>query len=97
MAKEKKNDVKKTGESPYYTRLLVSRQRRVTLGIIMIVYFALFASLLFQNISADVPWMIMAVPIIIAGSLFIFFPATEEWEYKPWQNKQQKQERLFFN
>lgn len=97
MAKSQKSNTANSNESVFYTRLLVSRQRKVTLGIIMAVYFVLFASLLYKNIIADVPWMVMAVPIIVAGSLFVFFPATEEWEYKPWQNKQQKQERLFLN
>lgn len=97
MAKENSANKAKLSQSAFYTRLLVSKRRKTTLLTFMAIFFGIFALLLFKAIAANIPWTLTAVPVVIIGSLFIMIPPTEEWEYKAWQNKQQKQERLFLN
>jgi len=42
-------------------------------------------------------WLITALPIIICGLILAFFPMTENWEYKPWQNSPTKMEQHFLD
>jgi hypothetical protein len=86
MAKVPKTAV--TGDrSRFYARLLVHRRRQWTLGILVAFFTVIFAVMIAQNMLADKPWMAVGMPIGCLGLLFLLFPQTEEWEYKPWQAK----------
>lgn len=95
MAKTEKKS--KTSGEPYYTRLITYPKRRAALLLVNLFLALLFTTLLQKEIPAGTPWLALGVPIVLAGSLLIFFPATEEWEYKPWQTTKQKQERMFLD
>lgn len=95
MAKEKKKPT--VGDTNFYTRLLVYPKRRFPLLLAVVVYILAFTVLLNQEMTRDTPWLYLVVPIVLAGSLLLFLPPTEQWEYKPWQNSKHKQERMFYD
>lgn len=97
MAKAKSATNSKARDKSHYTRLFTYPKRRAGLLLVVLFYVLLFTTLLQKEIPAGTPWLALVVPITLAGILLLFFPATEEWEYTPWQNTKQKQERTFFD
>ncbi len=88
---------KPSNENNNYTRLLVFPKRKLSLFLGILICVILFTSLLHKEIPVGTPWIFLVVPITLAGSIFLLFPPTEEWEYRSWQNAKQKQERMFFD
>lgn len=93
----KKDAKPKAGNEVLYAQLILYPKRKFALLCVFLFYVLLFAMLLQKEIPAGTPWPALAAPIILAGCLWIFFPATEEWQYRPWQNTKQKRERTLFD
>ena len=75
------------------TRLIIFRLRQVALGLIIIVAIASFGNYVQEGLEAGDSWLTILFPLCIISLLFVFFPQTEQWEYKPWQSKAQKVEQ----
>ena len=80
-----------------YSKLLVSRQKQITLALTCLMAIVAFTIYMFTNLTLGHHWMAYAPPIVGFGALFIVYPPTEEWEYKAWQNTSEKREQTFFN
>lgn len=87
----------KIANKEYYTRLLVYRGRLFSFIFLLTVYLFGFGLLLVADMNAKNPWLLTTASIIVSSIPLIFFPATEQWEYKPWQNVSQKIEQHFKN
>lgn len=77
----------------YYTRLLIYRSRQIILGIIILITSFFFALYIVNGLESEQHWIVIGIPLCLVGLGFIFFPATEKWEYKAWQAKPRKVEK----
>jgi hypothetical protein len=80
-----------------YSKLIISRQKQVTLVFACLITIVAFTVYIFTNLALKHHWMAFTPPILGFGALFIIYPPTEDWEYKPWQNTSEKREQTFFN
>ena len=81
----------------YYTKLIVFRKRQFSLAMLVTAYIAGYTILIFNELLAESHWLAIAIPLCITGVVFLFFPPTEQWEYKPWQNSSERVEQYFDN
>lgn len=81
----------------YYSKLVLSRQKQVTLVMTCLAAIIAFTIYIFTNLTLHYHWMAFFPPILGFGALFIAYPPTEEWEYKSWQNTPEKREQTFYN
>ena len=81
----------------FYTRLIVYRKRQFSLAMLVLGFIASFTVLIFNDLLQETHWVAMAIPLCISGSVFLLFPPTEQWEYKPWQNSAERVEQHFDN
>ena len=75
------------------TKFIVNRTKQVSLGFLVIVATIGFASHIFNGMMNGFSWTVIGLPMAIIGSLFLFFPPTEKWEYTAWQSLPQKVEQ----
>lgn len=54
---------------------------------------AIFTYMIMKNDGSGFPWFVLVFPMVALGALFLLFPITEEWEYKPWQGNTRKIEQ----
>lgn len=87
----KAKDAKAAGE--YYTQLRVFPARRKLLGIASAGFYTFCFSLLVTSMVTKAPWMVTALPVVIAGLAFCLVPPTEDWAYKPWQSNTRQYEK----
>lgn len=80
-----------------YSKLKIYRNRMFTLFFSLLVGFIILTSVIFGELLLGHHWLAMTVPISIIGTYLIFYPPTEEWEYKPWQSQSEKREQTFYN
>lgn len=85
----------KNDRSKYYSRLVVYKGRKYSLAFAIGIVFSIFSVLIFENLLAERGWTVLIVPVLILGLLFVLHPATEEWDYEPWQSSPQQYERHF--
>lgn len=83
MAKSQKNQNDRSRR--FYAQLMIYRSRQISLLVLVVTFIILFAILIRMNMVMERSWWAVAFPIFIFGSVFLLFPVTEEWEYKPWQ------------
>lgn len=74
-------------------RLIVSPMRRRQLVFWVILAFVVFLTILSRDLNLDKPWWLTGLPIIGLGLMICMIPATEEWEYRPWQTRARQYER----
>ncbi len=82
---------KKSNEE-YYSHILINKMRRWSLIFTFVIFYIIFIAILFENLARDRQWYFAIVPIVLFGLPLMFFPASEEWEYRPWQAKPVKYE-----
>lgn len=75
------------------TRLLINRSRQVLLGIIIVVAVICFAFFIHEGQVNSKNWFMIGLPLCLVGFFFILFPATESWNYSPWQSRPQQIEQ----
>ena len=49
--------------------------------------------IMYQKVSGNIPWTVIAGPVTILGLILAVYPQYEEWHYGPWQSRSQKCER----
>lgn len=81
-------------KNDYDSRLLIYRSRKVALMILVLVLWVVFAMSLAQAQKIDRSWLTLILPFTGLGLLLIPFPATEVWEYRPWQTKARRNEQM---
>jgi hypothetical protein len=79
--------------SEYHTKLLVYKERRFGLFVLLFVFFFIFTIVLFTNLMSGIHWLAFAGPICLLGGIVMVLPPTEEWVYVPWQSNAQQYER----
>ena len=72
-------------------RIFSARRHILTLAVVGFWFFAF--SLVCTAIVTHQPWMIVALPIVIAGAIMCLVPPSEEWLYKPWQSNPRQYEK----
>lgn len=87
----------KKSNSQFYSKLLIYRSRQLSLAILCMLAIGAGTIMILNDLLAEKHWFAIAIPLFIGGSGFIFFPPTEVWEYKNWQNIPEKQEQYFYN
>ncbi|MGE0172919.1 MAG: hypothetical protein AB7T49_09045 [Oligoflexales bacterium] len=92
----KKNQMSEDNKK-YYSKLLIFPKRRSLLAILVVGYIVFYASVIFQETLLQKDWIQIALPIMLAGVILIAFPATETWEYAPWQSEPERHEQLSRN
>lgn len=90
-AKEPPKPPKPPGD--YYTQLRVYPARRKFLALAFSAFYVFCFSLLVTAMVTKAPWMVTAMPVVIAGLIFCLVPATEDWTYKPWQSNTRQYEK----
>ncbi len=80
-------------KTDFDSKLLIYKSRRFLLTIAVIFMTALFTWILLKNDKNGYHWTALAIIFTALGSLFLFFPMTERWEYKPWQGKPRRVEQ----
>lgn len=95
MAKPKKKTpaVKKSSN---YAQILVLRSRRNRIIASFIVMILAFMSLLITHLVSNISWLSVTLPVMIVGLLGLLVPQSEQWEYKPWQDRPERHERISF-
>jgi hypothetical protein len=93
MSDAKKVDNKPKSDGDYYTKLKVYPGRRKFLALASAGFYVFCFSLLVTAMVTKAPWMVTAMPVVIAGLVFCFVPATEDWSYKPWQSNTRQYEK----
>ncbi len=76
-----------------YTKLRSYTGRRRFLAVALGGFYILLFSFVATGIATKAPWPVTALPILVAGVLFLFVPVAEEWEYRPWQSNPRKYEK----
>lgn len=69
------------------TRLIIFRTRQIILGILIGICTLMFALHIMNSSLNGQHWFVIGLPLCLIACAFIFYPATEKWEYKAWQNK----------
>lgn len=88
-----KDKASPTKAGPVGTRLIIAPHRRRQLAFWMILAFAAFLTILSGDLNIDKPWWLTGLPIMGLGLMICLIPATEEWEYRPWQTSARQYER----
>jgi hypothetical protein len=83
--------IKKSNDE-YYSRILIYTARRVSFLFLTVCLFLVFVALLWEHNFHERSWLLAVLPITLIAIPVIFFPLTEEWDYKPWQAKPVKYE-----
>ncbi|MCX6128323.1 MAG: hypothetical protein NTX25_04575 [Proteobacteria bacterium] len=79
----------------YDSRILIYRSRQWSLFLLVVFMTVGAAIWLMQGQEKNLTWWKIGVPLCASCSLFLLYPPTEEWEYKPWQAKTRKIEQHF--
>ena len=77
---------KVSGNSRYYSRIIVSKGLRFTLALAVTAAMGAVAYLLAQNQANHGSWMAIMPPVLLIGLGLVCIPIIEGWEYRPWQN-----------
>jgi hypothetical protein len=48
------------------------------------------------HIFSNLSWISITLPIIAIGLLGLLAPQSEQWEYKPWQDRPERHEKISF-
>jgi hypothetical protein len=94
-----KEDAKPKQERPKFdpeqlkVRLIIAPHRRHQLVMWLVLAFGAFVTILGRDMNIDKPWWLTSLPIVGLGLMICLIPATEEWEYKPWQTRARQYER----
>ena len=98
IASDKKM-TKKEKQDPlgFRTRLKIFPRYRWKIFFACSLGFTVFTSIIFTNLTIQASWTVLIMPIASIGALFLLMPASEEWEYKPWQNASRKIEQSIFD
>ena len=77
-----------------YTKLLVLKPRRnkIALSVLSLVVCYMLVLTSFSSL----PWQVLAIPIIGMGILTLLVPQSEQWEYKYWQDRPERHEKISF-
>lgn len=76
-----------------YTKLRIYTGRRRFLAVAFGGFYVLLFSFVATGIATKAPWPVTALPILVAGVVFLFVPAGEDWEYRPWQSNPRQYEK----
>jgi predicted MFS family arabinose efflux permease len=81
-------------EKNKYTKLLVlkSRRHKIALSILLLVACYMLVLTSFGSLS----WPVLAIPVIGMGLLTLLVPQSEQWEYKYWQDRPERHEKISF-
>ena len=77
----------------YYSAIVIDKGRRTFLFVLVLMTILIFGSLIFENILSARSWVAVAIPLVVAGSIYVLFPPTEHWVYQAWQAKPRMFER----
>ena len=93
-AKEKEKDLPPpTSTEDLAVRLIITPHLRHQLLLLLVLAFFGFMMILARDIAANTPWLLTSLPITGLGLMICLIPATERWEYKPWQTRARQYER----
>ncbi len=83
-------------EKNRYTKLLVlkSRRHKIILSLILLVIAYVF--LLTSRFADEISWAVLSVPMVFMGLLTLLVPQSEQWEYKYWQDRPERHEKITF-
>ena len=95
MAKPKKK-IPTVRKSSNYAQILVLRSRRNRIIASFFVMILAFMSLLITHLVSNISWLSVTLPVMIVGLLGLLVPQSEQWEYKPWQDRPERHERISF-
>lgn len=76
-----------TRNQDHDTRLLIYRSRQVVLALFILLVSIAFGVYIREGMEKGMHWIAIGAPLCLTGLTFLLYPATEEWEYKPWQSK----------
>lgn len=89
-----KRPEKKGDPDGFYPKLIILRLRRRQLVLALALAFAAFVAILAKaHGHQEKPWWLTGLPIAALGLIIGLIPASEEWEYKPWQARARQYER----
>lgn len=74
-------------KTQFDSKLLIYRLRQITFGFIIAITIGSFTFYIQDGFVREHSLSVILFPLILISFLFILFPPTEEWEYKPWQSK----------
>ncbi len=77
----------------FYSNLIIYKSRRRGLFFMLMILYAFFAVYLFNHSLRDLEWTSAIGPSLVILTIIMIFPMTEDWQYRPWQNKPQRYER----
>ena len=77
----------------FYVKLVIVKHRRHQLALYTLLLFFAILAIVMRDIHIAKPWLLTALPIFGLGLLTVLIPASEIWEYKPWQTKARQYER----
>ena len=97
VAKAKKISKEKTGIARYYSEMLVFRDLKILLGIMVAIFTVLFSFIIITYTARNLTWVAMAGLIVPLGCLFMLVPESEIWIYRPWQSKAERHEKHFMD
>jgi len=79
-----------------YTKLLILKSRRFKISLSLVFLILGYIALLTSKYGEGLPWPLLSIPIIIIGLLTLFVPQSEQWEYKYWQDRPERYEKITF-
>ena len=80
-------------ESKYDTKIIIYKSRRRLLILtVLLAIIAMTAAIAYVN-EQEMIWQILIAPAVAVGLLLLTVPASEEWQYRPWQSKPRRVER----
>lgn len=83
-------------EKNRYTKLLVLKSRRNRIALSLAVLIIAYTTLLTSKIAYGLSWPILSIPIVILGLLTLLVPQSEQWEYRYWQDRPERHEKITF-
>jgi hypothetical protein len=95
MAKRKKN-TPINSNTTRYAQILILKSRRNRIMVAFCLMLLTFMSILMTHIFSNLSWMSITLPIIAIGLLGLLVPQSEQWEYKPWQDRPERHEKISF-
>ncbi len=93
----KKSADKQHSSTQFYAHLIIYRKVQFGLGLMVILAIGVFSYLIAQDLFLGKTWLTIGTPLFFLGLLFLLYPPTEQWDYRPWQAKAQTYEKHFWS
>jgi hypothetical protein len=62
----------------------------------LIVLILAYTLLLTSKVAYGLSWPILSIPMVMSGLLTLLVPQSEQWEYKYWQDRPERHEKITF-